>query len=130
MFGVNPEEEYEQSRRRQGGELVFCEAGRSQWVTRHWAGVHGVGIFQRWAKRELPLMEGLMRCYADALGLSLAGNGASQAFGQGSEEIWNVSVIWGNGNGRQSENMRGRQVHSEAIPAKEERSNEWGHRSR
>lgn len=46
------------------------------------------------------------------------------------EEIWNVSVIWGNGNGRQSEKMRGRQVHSEAIPAKEERSNEWEHWSR
>lgn len=90
----------------------------------------GWGSSRDGQKRELPLMEGLMRCYADALGLSLAGNGASQAFGQGSEEIWNVSVIWGNGNGRQSENMRGRQVHSEAIPAKEERSNEWGHRSR
>lgn len=46
------------------------------------------------------------------------------------EEIWNVSVIRGNGNGRQSENTRGRQVHSAAIPAKEERGNEWGHRSK
>lgn len=79
---------------------------------------------------ELPLTEGLTPCYADALGLSSAGNGASQTFGQGSEEIWNVSVIWGNGNGRQSENRRARQVPSEAIPAKEERSNEWEHRSR
>lgn len=45
------------------------------------------------------------------------------------EEIWNVSVIWGNGNGRQSENTRSRQVCSAAIPAEEERSNERGHRA-
>lgn len=47
-------------------------------------GCMGWGISRGGKKCKLPLTEGLLPCYADALGLSSAGNEDSQTTGQGS----------------------------------------------